>query len=80
MYLWNAIIPDILPASPLTYWQAMGLFILSRILFGGFRFRPPGMGLPPHARQEWREKWANMTEEEKQKLKETWREKCGKKG
>jgi hypothetical protein len=37
MLLWNNIVPQILPSvRPLEYWQATGLLILCRILFGGF--------------------------------------------
>lgn len=80
MYLWNAIVPGVLPAKPISYWQAMGLFILSRLLFGGFRFGRRGHRSLHAEKPEWRDKWMNMSEEEKQKLKETWKERCGKKG
>lgn len=36
MRLWNAVLPSILPAHPITYWQSVGLLVLTRILFGGF--------------------------------------------
>ena len=43
MLLWNALIPDIIGWAAINYWQAAGLLILSRLLFGGFgrmrRFR-----------------------------------------
>ena len=35
-WLWNALMPDIFGLTELTYWQAVGLTILARILFGGF--------------------------------------------
>jgi hypothetical protein len=35
MLLWNAIIPDLFDIPKITFWQALGLFILARILFGG---------------------------------------------
>ena len=34
MFLWNAIIPDVTGWKPLTFWQAVGLLILFKILFG----------------------------------------------
>ena len=34
--LWNALIPAILGLPKISFWQALGLFILSRILFGRF--------------------------------------------
>ncbi len=73
MGLWNAILPEVLGAKPLTYWQAVGLLILSRILLGGFRF---GGGNPPWKGKR-RGRWSGMSEEEKIKMKEEWRKRCG---
>lgn len=36
MWLWNAILPDVLGVRSINYWQAIGILALSRILFGGF--------------------------------------------
>lgn len=75
MVLWNTILPDVFQLKTITYWQALGLLILSRILFGGFRFgrrRPPFAGPPPYIRK----KWMHLSEEDKQKLKEEWRKRC----
>ena len=35
MWLWNWLMPDIFGLTALTYWQAVGLFILFKILIGG---------------------------------------------
>jgi hypothetical protein len=42
--LWNWLLPDILHLRRITFWEALGLLTLSRILFGGF-----GRGSSPHA-------------------------------
>ena len=34
MWLWNWLMPEIFGLTTLTYWQAVGLFILSKILIG----------------------------------------------
>jgi hypothetical protein len=34
--LWNWLLPDILSVRPVTFWEALGLLALCRILFGGF--------------------------------------------
>jgi len=34
MWLWNWLMPDIFGLTELTYWQAVGLFMLSKILIG----------------------------------------------
>ena len=80
MLLWNAIMPVAIHASTLNYWQALGLFILSKILFGGFRGRPPvgrgGPGMWRNRGWQLREKWKNMSDEEKEKLREAMRQRC----
>jgi len=35
MWLWNWLMPMIFDLTTLTYWQAVGLFILAKIIFGG---------------------------------------------
>ena len=35
MWLWNWLMPEIFGLTTLTYWQAVGLFILFKILLGG---------------------------------------------
>lgn len=76
MFLWNSILPEVIHVERINYLQAIGLFILSRILFGGFRFGGrgrPGFGPRPHMR----EKWMNMSEEERMRFREEWRRRCG---
>jgi hypothetical protein len=46
-WLWNAILPALLNVNPISYWQAVGLLVLCRILFGNFGGRPGGFGAPP---------------------------------
>ncbi len=36
MLLWNALIPSIIGWNTITYLQALGILVLSRLLFGGF--------------------------------------------
>ena len=35
MWLWNWLMPELFGLSIISYWQAVGLLILSKILFGG---------------------------------------------
>ncbi|MFN8258785.1 MAG: hypothetical protein U0W24_24060 [Bacteroidales bacterium] len=73
MFLWNALLPAVIHVSTITIWQALGLFILSRILFGGYhhsaRHRYPYYRRMHH----FKEKWDKMTEEEREKYKEEWK-------
>lgn len=68
MSLWNWLMPSLFSGvHQIDYLQALGLLVLSRILFGGFR---GGRGGGWHGRHERHERWEAMSEEERQKFKE----------
>lgn len=73
MFLWNGILVGATGVKPLDFWQSLGLLALSRILVGGFRFG----GRSP--RRHWKEKWMQMSDEERAAFKERWKERCEKK-
>ena len=74
MLLWNSLVPGLFRGPSLQYWQAFGLLVLSRILFGGLR----GRGWHGHWRQRmWRERWESMTPEERARLREQFQGRCG---
>ena len=63
MLLWNAVIPAAFAGGrPIDYLHALGLLILSRILFGGFR----GYGGWRGHQHWWR--WQAMTPEEREQI------------
>jgi hypothetical protein len=73
MLLWNALMPVIFHLPLISFWQALGLLILTKILFGGFRGGGP--------RAQWKkdklkDAWKNMTPEQKEKLKSEWGRRC----
>lgn len=72
-WLWNNVLVAVAAVRAVTYWQAMGLLVLSRILFGGFKFGRPGGGPPAYGGPHWREKWRQMSDEERAKFKNEWR-------
>jgi hypothetical protein len=76
MWLWNSILPDVTGLKAITYWQSMGILALARILFGGFHFKRPYGKRPPFAQKQFREKWMNMSSEDREKMKEEWRKRC----
>ena len=79
MLLWNAILPPLLHVGNISYGQSIGLLILCRILFGGFRFGgPPRRPFGPS--NHLREKWMKMSEEEKAQFRSEWQKRCGKRG
>jgi len=67
MSLWNWLTPPIFGWRMINFWQALGLLVLSRILFGGFRLRPHAGG---HWRGRMMERWARMTPEEREKFRQ----------
>lgn len=71
MLLWNAILVPAAGASALTFWQGLGLLVLSRILVGGFGGGKGRRGGP------WKGKWANMTPEERMQFRDEWKQRCG---
>jgi len=78
MALWNWLMPSIFGLHTITYWQAYGLLILSKILFGGLR----GGGGRCSGRNDWRNRMAErrekMTPEEREKFRQSWRGRwCG---
>lgn len=71
MLLWNAVLPDLLNVKRINYWQSVGLLILCKILFGGFRGKGGHSKIDPQNRL--REKIKSMSPEEREKFKEEWR-------
>ena len=51
--LWNWLLPPILGVREVTFWQALGLLALCRILFGGFGHNGGSHAGPRRARREW---------------------------
>lgn len=75
MTLWNNILNPVLGAHIINFSQALGILILSKILFGGFRSGGwRGRGGPWN--RQMKEKWQSMTPEEKEKFKSEWRSRC----
>jgi hypothetical protein len=73
MSLWNWLMPALFGLHAIRFWQAFGLLILSKILFGGFRGAGPG----GFWRRRMMERWEQMTPEEREKFREGLRGRCG---
>ena len=77
MWLWNAILPEISGLSSITFLQALGILLLSRLLFGGFRFGNRFQKQkPPFVNQAMKNKFMNMSDEERAQFKQQWKERC----
>ena len=74
MLLWNALIPHLFGLPLLNYWQAVGVLLLARILFGGMGGVLSHRGIQraeTHFRghaNKLREKWMNMSEDERKEF------------
>ena len=78
MSLWNVLIPQLFHGPVVTFWQAVGLLVLSKILFGGLRGRHGGWHGHHRWKQEmWRKKWESMTPEERERMRSRFRYRCG---
>jgi hypothetical protein len=75
MQLWNWLLPTLFGWRPITFWQALGLLALCRILFGGFGLR--GGGHRSNIRRRMAERWEKMTPEEREKYRHSFRGRCG---
>ena len=79
MLLWNWLAPALFGLRLVTFWQAIGLLALCRILFGGFglgggghrnsRRRMEGR-IRERVRERMAERWEQMTPEEREKFRQ----------
>jgi hypothetical protein len=73
MALWNNLMPSIFGLPHISAWQALGLLVLGRLLFGGFR--------GPHGRWNRRARlikgWESLTPEERERFRAGMRGRCG---
>ncbi|WP_198172933.1 hypothetical protein [Hymenobacter ginkgonis] len=78
MNLWNYLMPFIFHLPALTFWQALGLLLLSRLLFGGFgRGGRSNWGARSRAwKQQIDQKMATFSPEEREKFRQQMRSRC----
>ena len=74
LHLWNWLLPPLFGWHQLTFWQALGMLALCRILFGG-------IGWHGSARSNFRrrmvERWERMSPEERERFRQGWRGRWG---
>ena len=87
MLLWNWLAPELFGLRIITFWQAIGLLALCRILFGGFgmggggghrnsRRRMDGR-IRERVRERMDERWEQMTPEERERFRHGFRDRSG---
>jgi hypothetical protein len=73
MLLWNGLLPSLFGVRAIGVWEALGLLLLARILFGGLRGRG---GWHWGWRHRMHERWAQMTPEERARFRDGMRARC----
>jgi hypothetical protein len=74
LQLWNWLLPPLFGLPTITFWQALGILALCRILFGGFGLRPnPAYGM---RRRLW-DRWERMTPDERERFRQGMRARWG---
>lgn len=63
--LWNGLLPPLFGFPEITFWQALGLLALGRILFGGWGHGGSG--------GHYRRRWEALTPEERERVRERMR-------
>jgi len=74
-FLWNQLLPELFNLPMISIWQALGLLLLSKILFGG----------GGHFKNKWKGAWSDhmkekiegMSTEEKERCRLQWEKRCG---
>jgi len=82
MYLWNWLLPPLFAWRPITFWQALGILLLCRILFGGSGWRHSARSNFRHRMADrmadrMAERSENMTPEERERFLQRVRERWG---
>lgn len=66
--LCNGVVTDVVGVRAISYWQALGLLVLARILFGGFPGRRGGPSGAPWKRRMMMKRWQSLTPEQREEL------------
>ena len=86
--LWNWLLPSLFGWRQVTFWQALGLLALCRILFGGVGPRVGRRGnsairnrfadrVTDRMADRMGERWDQMSPEERERFRQRVRERCG---
>jgi len=72
--LWNWLLPALFGWREITFWQALGLLALCRILFGGLGLHSSGRS---SVGRRMAERWEHLTPEERERFRQRLRERFG---
>ena len=74
LQLWNWLLPPLFGWRQITFWQALGILVLCRILFGGWGSHGSGRS---NFRRRMKERCEHMTPEERERFRQRMRERFG---
>jgi hypothetical protein len=75
MRLWNWLLPPLFGWRQIAFWQALGLLLLCRILFGGLGWRGSGpSSIRRRIEERMAERYPPMTPEERERFRQRMRE------
>jgi hypothetical protein len=74
LHLWNWLLPALFGWRQITFWQALGILVLCRILFGGHGLNRSGRS---NFRRRMKERCEHMTPEERERFRQAMRERWG---
>jgi hypothetical protein len=82
LHLWNWLLPPLFSWRPITFWQALGLLLLCRILFGGSGWRGSVRSnirrrMEERCERRIEERSEYMTPEERERFRQRMRERWG---
>jgi hypothetical protein len=73
LQLWNWLLPPLFGWRLITFWQAVGLMVLCRFLFGGSSWRGPGR-YNLRRRMRMADRWEHRTPEEREQFRQRMRD------
>ena len=78
LHLWNWLLPSLFGWPQITFWQALGLLVLCRILFGGWRSGGSGgSNWRRRMKERMAERCEAMSPEERERFRQRVRERWG---
>ena len=77
MLLWNWLVPMLFRGPVISWWQALGLLALTKLLLGGWNHWGRGQRCHHRAwKKKFEEKWNKMTPEEQAHFKRSFTRQC----
>lgn len=63
-FIWNAVMPELFGLNTVNFWQAFGIIILAKLLFGGFGHNTHDRWEKDHSSPDWHRHWDHLKETE----------------